>query len=535
MNKVEAEGSAQPKDAGRPAVADGAKIRVGIGAGATPRRAAATKAKPQPDAASAPANPPATESTNTAAHKPKAARPSRAARADGTAQKPRPDRQRTNQAPAAEPKSGQPVPPFPRGAATDPRAFALWLLGGVREGLALDDLLDSPDAARVDGAERARARRLATAALRLRGRAEAVLTPLLPRRPRPAVADLLVLAVVEMLGFDAPAHGVVSEAVALSRKQGPKGVAAAGMVNAVLRRAAEGRAAWDAAAPRRMPPWLRGPVTTAWGIAATDAIEAAHERGASLDLTAQPSVSAIPGTEALPSGSFRLDAGAQVSALPGFTAGKFWVQDAAAALPARLLDPQPGERIADLCAAPGGKTMQLASAGADVTAIDISPARLRRLRENLERCHMTARLVAADALDWHPEGPLDAILLDAPCSATGTIRRHPELPAIRDGSGVPALVALQARLLDHAINLLPPGGRLVYATCSLLTAEGEDQITAALARHPGLTVEAPDTTRLGLSPDWVTPEGGIRLRPDYWPERNGMDGFYMVRLRIARS
>nr|WP_241963441.1 transcription antitermination factor NusB [Paracoccus suum] len=395
-------------------------------------------------------------------------------------------------------------------------------------------MLDSAAAARAEGAERARARRLATAALRLRGRAEAVLTPLLPRRPRPAVADLLVLATVEMLGFDAPPHGVVSEAVALARKQGQKGAAAAGMVNAVLRRAAEGRTAWDAAAPRRMPAWLRGPIVTAWGSGAADAIEAAHERAAPLDLTARKPGTAIEGTEVLPTGSFRLQSGAQISALSGFSTGAWWVQDAAAALPALLLEPKAGERIADLCAAPGGKTLQLAAAGAEVTAVDISAPRLRRLAENLDRCRLTAQMVTADALQWQPDGTLDAILLDAPCTATGTIRRHPELPSIRDGSGLAPLVELQARLLDHAIALLPPGGRLVYSTCSLLTDEGEDQITAALARHPGLTVEQPDPARLGIEPGWITPEGGIRLRPDYWPELGGMDGFYMARLQIPQ-
>lgn len=204
------------------------------------------------------------------------------------------------------------------------------------------------------------------------------------------------------------------------------------------------------------------------------------------------------------------------------------MQDAAAALPVRLLDPQPGEKIADICAAPGGKTLQLAASGARVTAVDISATRMRRVAENLNRCRLSADLVTADALEWQADTAPDAILLDAPCSATGTIRRHPDLPFLRDGSGIPDLVALQSRLLDHALAQLPPGGRLVYAVCSLLPEEGEAQIRAALTRHRGLVVRPPALP--GIDPAWITPEGGLRLRPDYWPELGGMDGFYMARL-----
>ena len=219
----------------------------------------------------------------------------------------------------------------------------------------------------------------------------------------------------------------------------------------------------------------------------------------------------------------------QVSALPGYEEGDWWVQDAAAALPARMLNARLGEKVADLCAAPGGKTMQLAATGADVFAIDINEYRLKRVTENLGRCGLTATIVAADALEWGPDQPLDAILLDAPCSATGTIRRHPDMPFIRDGYGVAELIELQTAMLDHALTLLRPGGRLVYATCSLIPDEGEVQIEEALQRHPGLTVEHP--TLDGIEPAWITPEGGLRLRPDYWADLGGMDGFYMACLR----
>jgi 16S rRNA (cytosine967-C5)-methyltransferase len=185
--------------------------------------------------------------------------------------------------------------------------------------------------------------------------------------------------------------------------------------------------------------------------------------------------------------------------------------------------------VLDLCAAPGGKTLQLAAAGAVVTALDISGPRMARLAENLARTRLSATLVTADALNWEPVDHFDAILLDAPCSATGTIRRHPDLPFIKDGSEIADLVALQAALLDRALGWLKPGGRLVFATCSLLPDEGEAQLAAALARHPGL--RADPFTLPGVDPDWWTKDGGLRLRPDLWADRGGMDGFFMTRLR----
>nr|WP_313352742.1 transcription antitermination factor NusB [Paracoccus sp. (in: a-proteobacteria)] len=378
---------------------------------------------------------------------------------------------------------------------------------------------------RLAPSERARARRLALEVLRREERADRLLAPMLARRPRPEIMRILRLATVEMLALGEAPHGVVNSAVALARASGRKGQAASGMVNAVLRKVSGADETWAALQPQKMPAWLRVPVVDAWGEDVARAIEGAHEAGAPLDLTPKGET---PG-EVLPTGSHRLPAGAQVSALPGYDRGDWWVQDAAAALAVWVLEPQPGESIADLCAAPGGKTLQLAAAGAEVTAIDISEMRLARVADNLARCGLSAGLVAADALAWRPDQPLDAVLLDAPCSATGTIRRHPELPRIRDGAGLADLTALQAQLIDHALGLLKPGGRLVYATCSLLPAEGEEQLSAALARHPGLMVEPPRAP--GIDPGWITAQGALRLRPDLWPERGGMDGFFIARLR----
>jgi 16S rRNA (cytosine967-C5)-methyltransferase len=224
------------------------------------------------------------------------------------------------------------------------------------------------------------------------------------------------------------------------------------------------------------------------------------------------------------------DAG-QVSALPGYEAGDWWVQDAAAALSAKVLAAQPGEAVLDLCAAPGGKTLQLAAQGANVTALDLSEARMRRVRENLGRTGLSAELVVGDALEH--EGSYDAILLDAPCSATGTIRRHPDLPHAKDGSEFGDLIALQAQMLSHAHTMLKPGGRMVYCTCSLLPDEGEVQIEEVLKQFPDLSVDRATLDLPGVEPGWMTQEGGLRLRPDYWPERGGMDGFYIACLRKA--
>ena len=191
-----------------------------------------------------------------------------------------------------------------------------------------------------------------------------------------------------------------------------------------------------------------------------------------------------------------------------------------------------GARVLDLCAAPGGKTMQMAAAGANVTALDQSGARMGRVRENLARTGLEADCVVADALDWMPDAPFDAILLDAPCSATGTIRRHPDLPFVKNGRDLDEVFALQSALIDRAVTMLQPGGRLVYCTCSLLTEEGERQIKLARTRHD-LSVIDIDPASLGLERSWTREGGGIRLRPDYWRDRGGMDGFFMIALEIG--
>ena len=378
--------------------------------------------------------------------------------------------------------------------------------------------------------DRARAARLARATLRRVDPCDRVLAPRLRKTPPPAVQALLRLALTE-LSLGAAPHGVVNEAVALARAD-RKTTHLAGLVNAVLRGLPEGDPL--AGQPvQKLPRWLRQPLVHAWGREAVAGIEAVQAGEPPVDLTPRAGASDLPMGEALPTGSLRLREAGQLSALPGYAAGQWWVQDAAAALAARLLAPRPGERVLDACAAPGGKTLQLADAGADVTALDISAARMARLAENLARTGLPARMVVADALDWQPETPFDAILLDAPCSATGTIRRHPDLPFAKDGSELAGLVALQAQLIDRCLGWLKPGGRLVFCTCSILPEEGEGQLDAALARHPGLRVQRVDLA--GVDPDWWTAAGGLRLRPDFWADRGGLDGFFLVRLDLPRA
>lgn len=233
----------------------------------------------------------------------------------------------------------------------------------------------------------------------------------------------------------------------------------------------------------------------------------------------------------MPTGSIRVYEAGQVSKLPGYAEGDWWVQDAAAALPVRLLAPMRGEHILDLCAAPGGKTLQLSAAGARVTAVDNSAHRIARVRENLARTGLSADVQVADARSV--TGTFDAILLDAPCSATGTIRRHPDLPFAKDGTEFAGLIALQSELIHHAWQRLRPGGRMVFCTCSLLPDEGEVQIDGALARHKDMAVEWPYDGLPGVDAAWRSSEGGLRLRPDYWADEGGMDGFYMALLRKA--
>ncbi len=401
----------------------------------------------------------------------------------------------------------------------------------VIEGLPLEE--GAAALAGLAPSERAEALRLARSTLRHLGRADAVLDEMLRKKPPAPVRNLLRLGTTEILAEGGAPHGVCNAMVGIARSGGRRTAPYAELVNAVMRKVPAARPTWEKAGPTRLPPWLSGKVRKAFGRAAVRRIEAAHERGAPIDITPHPheDASALAetlGGELLPTGSIRLRRKGRITALPGHDAGRWWVQDAAAALPARLGGEVAGRRVLDLCAAPGGKTMQLAAAGADVTAVDISARRLERLAENLARIGSRAEIVATDALDFTTETPFDMVLLDAPCTATGTIRRHPELPFVRREADVAPLVDLQRRLGRHAASLVAPGGRLVLATCSLLPEEGEAWAEAFGAEFPDWRPVPLDMPALGLDPAWSPAEGQIRLRPDYWPERGGMDGFFVA-------
>jgi 16S rRNA (cytosine967-C5)-methyltransferase len=405
----------------------------------------------------------------------------------------------------------------------DARSVAVAILDAVLgEGKTLAQVGDELGALRaLPSASRARAQRLAVQAIRSLEPIERILTPRLRKAPHLHVMNILRLAVLERSLGEA-AYGVVNSAVALARV-GKRSQHLAGMVNAVLRALPDDVVLQGPA--QMMPRWLRQPMVHAYGREVVAAIEAVHAAAPPTDITLRAGATFAGGT-VLPTGSIRLTEGGQISALDGYETGAFWVQDAAAALAARMLGAGAGQRVLDICAAPGGKTMQLAAAGADVTALDISGPRMARLQQNLARTGLSATCIVQDALTYQPDAPFDAILLDAPCSATGTIRRHPELPYLKDGSELGPLCALQAQLIDRALDMLAAGGRMVFATCSLLPAEGEDQLTALLARHAGLQVIAQQIA--GVDPSWITPQGALRLRPDYWAEIGGMDGFFMV-------
>lgn len=401
----------------------------------------------------------------------------------------------------------------------------------IGEGKLLPELIGAGALDRLDPADRARAQRLAMETLRGMERADRILQKHLQKYPPLTVRNALRVGTIELCAGEA-AHGVVNSMVNIVSRHKRYGHLK-GLVNAVLRKVADkGPEQWPTLRTPRLPKWLRGPLVEAWGGDSVLAMESAHFLGAPLDLSARASAEDVAksvGGTLLPTGSIRVSEAGQVSTLPGFTEGQWWVQDAAAAIPARILDVKRGEAVLDLCAAPGGKTLQLAAAGADVTAVDISEGRMERVKQNLVRTKLSAKTLVSDAFEV--AGQYDAILLDAPCSATGTIRRHPDLPFAKDGSEFGALIDLQARMLDHAVSLLKPDGRLVFCTCSLLPDEGEVQVEEALVRHPYISVDRAALDHPGIDPSWITDEGGLRLRPDHWMDQGGMDGFYVACLR----
>jgi len=394
----------------------------------------------------------------------------------------------------------------------------------------------------LDGRDRALAAHLSRTVLRRLGQIDDALSRFLTR-PLPGRAEwarlVLRAGVAQILFMRVPAHAAVDLSVRLVREMRAT-ARLSGLVNAVLRnvlRNAEGILREQDPFILNVPEWLRRSWTEAWGEETARAVAEALLVEPALDLTVRDPEragewAATLGGVLLPTGTVRLrEPSAPVPDLPGFSGGAWWAQDAAAALPARLLGDVRDRKVLDLCAAPGGKTAQLAAAGARVTALDVSAERLRTLRGNLERLGLSAGIVEADALEYVAETPYDAVLLDAPCSATGTARRHPEVLHLKTARQVESLARLQDRMLDRAAELVAPGGRIVYCTCSIQPEEGEVRARAFLRRHGDRFRPRPVTPEeVGGQAHFITEEGFLRTLP-HMPvgtERH-LDGFFAAR------
>jgi 16S rRNA (cytosine967-C5)-methyltransferase len=423
------------------------------------------------------------------------------------------------------------------------RSAALDLLERIRGGQTLDEALTECRTFDVlTGADRGFARALATAVLRRRGSLDHLLGAYIDRPlPKKAVRvmDILRLATVQMVYMGTPAHAAASTAVYLAADR-RETAGYAKLINAVARKIAKAGTAAAGKIPARAdtPAWLWRSWERAYGPQTTRHLAKAHSQEPPLDIALKnpdetQAFAEHLEAEVLFNGVLRLRGAKDITALPGFADGAWWVQDAAAVLPAMLLGDISGKTVYDLCAAPGGKTMQLAARGANVTAVDISAPRLSRVSENLGRTNLTAEIAAEDVLRWRPKGKADAILLDAPCSATGTIRRHPDIPWAKSETDVKALTALQAKMIDRALTFLKPGGVLVYCVCSLQREEGEAQARAALERHGALSRTPIDKTEIGGLAEAVTRDGDLRTLPSMLADKGGMDGFFAARFTLT--
>ena len=360
----------------------------------------------------------------------------------------------------------------------------------------------------------------------------------LPARA-PRLETALLVGAAQILWLDVPDHAAVDLAVRLVQAD-RRSARYAGMANAVLRRftreGAQLLANIDSAA-LDTPHWLMARWEKNYGAKTARAIATANAHEPALDLTVRNEPehwASVLGGRVLPTGSVRAIAHGPISQLPGYAEGAWWVQDAAAALPAKLLGDVRGLTVADLCAAPGGKTAQIAAAGARVIAVDHAPERVERLRRNLARLHLTAETIAADAAQWQA-GPFDVVLLDVPCSSTGTIRRHPDIPWLKRPADIAALAALQRRLALRAAELTKPGGILVYCSCSLEPEEGIEIVRDLLDQGPRLARRPISAGEVFGHSEWLTEDGDLRTLPCHLPDPDsrmaGLDGFYAARLQ----
>jgi 16S rRNA (cytosine967-C5)-methyltransferase len=415
------------------------------------------------------------------------------------------------------------------------RAAALDLLTAALGGrVGMDEGLSHPALAALDGRDRAFARALVMATLRHLGPIDSALQAKVKKAPPDKVVQILRLGVAQAFVLKTPAHAAVTTSVDLVAQD--KGLQMfKGLVNAVLRGLVREPPALDD--PELLAPsWLYARWRSAFGAEAARAIAAAIAQEPATDLsikdpTRAAELAAALEAQLLPGGSLRTIRRGDVSTWPGFAEGAWWVQDAAAAIPARLLGVQAGQTALDMCAAPGGKTLQLAATGAQVTAVDRAPVRMKRVAENLARTGLSAETVTSDAAIWSDKRTFDAVLLDAPCSATGTFRRHPDVLWAAKPSDVAGLAAVQSKLLDAAARRTKAGGRLVYCVCSLEPEEGEGQVAAFLGRTPGVTLDPIAEGEGGAPAASLRSDGTLRILPHHI--EGGMDGFYVARFRKA--
>ena len=419
------------------------------------------------------------------------------------------------------------------------RSVAIDLIGAVlRRKRPLDDAIeDNGEMSGLPARDRAFARLLVATVLRRLGQIDALIahclnTPLPPRAAM--VHDMLRLGIAQLLFLRTPPHAAVATTVDLAELRGF--ISHKGLVNAVLRRLSQegpGLVTLQDAARLDTPDWLWRAWSQAYGEQGARGIALAHLKEAPLDLTVRGDVQMwrerLEAT-LLPTGTLRRTGGGAIMSLPGYGEGAWWVQDAAAAMPATLLGSVAGQRVLDLCAAPGGKTAQLAAAGARVTAIDRSPRRLERLNANLARLSLPVESLVADAAVWRPPEPVRHALLDAPCTATGAIRRHPDVPHLKSTDDVARLAAVQERLLTAAAEMLGPGGTLVYCVCSLEPQEGVQQVQRLIARGAPVKRRPVTPDEVGGLAECITPEGDLRTLPSHLSEFDGIDGFYAARL-----
>lgn len=426
------------------------------------------------------------------------------------------------------------------------RLAAVHLLERVlKHGRTFDDALSEvPMLNALAGPDSAFARMLALTALRHHGQAQSIVAALLTK-PLPgraaALAGLIEIGITQLLWLDVAPHAAVDTTVETARAMGLN--AYCGLTNAILQTVARDLAGWktkaEAALGENLPAWMLARLRHRYGEETLREILAAQAGYGSatppvVDLSLHRSIERPEAIMLLPNGSWRVTDGGHVDQWPGYVEGDWWVQDMAATLPAALINdafPHPS-RVLDACAAPGGKTAQLASAGHRVTALDRSGPRLRRLHENMHRLQLSVEVIEADATTYAPAELYDAVLLDAPCSATGTIRRHPELPWQRRPEDMTRLIVLQRAMLRQAAQWVRPGGLLIYAVCTMLPEEGEEAITDLLAEDAQWSIEpVAEVARLGFPEALITPEGGLRTLPSHAAALGGMDGFYIARLR----